>query len=93
MDGLDPAIIDEVTRRTPGYSGWQQEQWLTHCDDAAMFLGPVGYDELLGDPAALELLRQDMGGNVQDLSRDGPPTAYLFQCRHCGVELADWDVD
>lgn len=94
LAGLDPAVIEEVTRRTPGYAGWQQEQWLTHCNDAAVFLGAVGYEELLAHPEALELLRQDMGDDdVQGLSRDGSPTAYLFRCRHCGVELADWDVD
>ena len=32
--GLNPAIVEEITRRTPGYIGWQQETWLTHCGDA-----------------------------------------------------------
>jgi len=41
LSSLDAQIVDEVTRRTPGYSAWQQEQWMTHCDDAAAFLGPV----------------------------------------------------
>ena len=95
LSGLDPAIVDEVTRRTPGFSGWQQEQWLTHCNDAAAFLGPAGYDELLGHPDALDLLRREDGSEdwLEALSRDGSPTAYLFRCRHCGIELANWDVD
>ena len=95
LAGLDPGVIDEVTRRTPGYAGWQQEQWLTHCDDAAAFLGPVGYDELQVHPQALELLRREEGSSdwLPALSRDGSPTAYLFRCRHCGTELANWDVD
>ncbi|RYE21340.1 MAG: heavy metal-binding domain-containing protein [Sphingobacteriales bacterium] len=41
----DP-VIEEVARRTPGFSGWQQEQWFTHCGDAAVFLGAAGYEEL-----------------------------------------------
>jgi uncharacterized protein CbrC (UPF0167 family) len=92
---LDAKIVDEVTRRTPGYSGWQQEQWMTHCDDAAAFLGPVGYPELQRHPQALEFLQsEDHSADwLQDLSRDGSPTAYLFKCRHCGTELANWDVD
>jgi uncharacterized protein CbrC (UPF0167 family) len=94
LSDLDAGIIDEVARRTPGFAGWQQEQWKTHCDDAAAFLGPVGYSELLDHPEALEILRRDMGDDsVQSLSRDGSPTAYLFRCLHCAVELADWDVD
>ena len=94
LRGLESPIIDEVTRRTPGYSGWQQEQWLTHCGDAAAFLGPVGYAELQAHPQALEALRLDMGDeDVEALSRTGSPTGYLFRCRQCGVELANWDVD
>jgi uncharacterized protein len=94
LSDLDARIIDEVTKRTPGFAGWQQEQWKTHCGDAAAFLGPVGYSELLDHPEALAFLRRDMGDeSVSALSRDASPTAYLFRCRHCGVELADWDVD
>ena len=94
LSALPAEIIDEVTRRTPGFSGWQQEQWQVHCGDAAAFLGPVGYGELVAHPEALEPLRLEMGDEmVQALSRDGSPTAYLFRCRHCAVEIADWDVD
>ena len=32
---LEPPVIDEVTHRTPGFSGWQQERWLTHCAEPA----------------------------------------------------------
>lgn len=93
--GMDASVIDEVTRRTPGFSGWQQEQWMTHCDDAAAFLGPVGYEQLLHHPGALELLRREEGSSdwLQALTKDGSPTGYLFRCRHCGTELANWDVD
>lgn len=95
LSALAAEIIDEVTHRTPGYAGWQQEQWMTHCDDAAAFVGPVGYEELASHPQALELLRSEEGSDdwLQALSRDGSPTGYLFRCRHCGAELANWDVD
>lgn len=28
-------IVEEVSRRTPGFSGWQEEKWWTHCGDFA----------------------------------------------------------
>jgi uncharacterized protein CbrC (UPF0167 family) len=95
LSDLDPETIDEVTRRTPGFSGWQQEHWMTHCSDAAAFLGPVGYRELLSHPNVMESLRSEIGSAdwLEALSRDGSPTAYLFRCRHCALELAYWDVD
>ena len=39
-------IVAEVAYRTPGFTGWQQERWFTHCRDAAEFLGPMGKVEL-----------------------------------------------
>ncbi len=39
-------VIDEVSGRTPGFSGWQQERWLVHCGDACAFLGPAGRTEI-----------------------------------------------
>jgi uncharacterized protein CbrC (UPF0167 family) len=36
-------IIEEVAFRTPGFFSWQGEFWFTHCNDAAGFLGVVGY--------------------------------------------------
>jgi uncharacterized protein CbrC (UPF0167 family) len=38
--------VNDVAFRTPGFSGWQQERWFTHCGDAGEFLGPAGIKEL-----------------------------------------------
>ena len=46
-DGVDdPARLDELIHRTPGYHGWQQEYWRAHCGDYCAFLGYVGAREL-----------------------------------------------
>ena len=42
----DPAKLDELVHRTPGYCGWQQEYWLAHCDDYCAFLGYPTWDDL-----------------------------------------------
>lgn len=42
---VPPKISDEVAFLTPGFSGWQQERWFTHCGDAAEFLGPMGKEQ------------------------------------------------
>lgn len=34
-DEVPIEVVDEISHRTPGFSGWQQEHWLYHCDDAA----------------------------------------------------------
>jgi uncharacterized protein CbrC (UPF0167 family) len=92
------AVTEEVLRRTPGFSGWQQEVWLDHCGDAAEFHGRVGATELVAFPDALELLRSELSSQpwsaanvdayLQALSKDGQPTGYLFRCRHCRTHLA-----
>ena len=38
----DPARLEELIYRTPGYHGWQQEYWRAHCGDYCAFLVYVG---------------------------------------------------
>ncbi|MBZ5654010.1 MAG: CbrC family protein [Acidobacteriia bacterium] len=86
-------IVQEIAFRTPGFSGWQQERWFTHCADAAEFLGPMGRKELENaGPEAVAVVKQESGMQdeewvqyFQALDRNDGPTAYLFRCRHCGV--------
>ncbi len=92
-EDVSKEVIEEVAYRTPGFSGWQQEQWWTHCGDAAMFLGRAGRKELeaLG-PEAIAAI-QDSTGLVDGPGwnrffavpdKDGSPTAYIFRCTKCG---------
>jgi uncharacterized protein len=88
------AIAEDIAFRTPGFSGWQQERWWTHCGDGAAFLGRAGAADVLRHGiATVEFLRADIGWRlgaqfddyIRSLDADGQPTAYLFRCRHCGV--------
>lgn len=38
-DKVPQSVVEEVAFRTPGFTGIQQEQWYTHCGDAAEFVG------------------------------------------------------
>lgn len=86
-------VIEEISRRTPGFSGWQQERWWSHCGDGAEFLGPAGVAELRETwPAAIPALREETGCDdaewgqyFEALDREHGPTAYVFRCRHCGA--------
>ncbi len=94
------AVVEEVSRRTPGFSGWQQERWWTHCRDAGEFLGFAGADDLAGRwSGALAEIRDDILVDddtwediLSALDPDGDATAYVFRCRHCGQlgGYADW---
>lgn len=96
------SVLEEVTTRTPGYKGWQQEYWLFHCGDAAAYLGRVGYDELQAHPEAVKMLlheNDEFGWSpeqseryVRRLDADGDATGYLFRCLHCGTHLAYSDM-
>ncbi|MER6738441.1 CbrC family protein, partial [Streptomyces puniciscabiei] len=46
--------------RTPGFHAWQDPHWLTHCNDAAAFVGEVGYTEPTAHPEAFDQLRLDL---------------------------------
>jgi uncharacterized protein len=96
-------VLIEVSRRTPGFSGWQQEHWLYHHSNAAAFLGPVGASELANYPDALQMLSHEhdqyrwtpeqVADYLKALHRDHSPTAYLFRCLVCGLHLAYSDFD
>lgn len=101
--GLSPEVVTELETRTPGFSGWQQERWLFHCNDGAAFLGAVGWESLEEHPDALAAVRSQVAGwglepvdvdaLVGSLDVDGSATAYLFRCRHCATHLAYADLD
>ena len=92
-DDVPDEVVEEVAFRTPGFSGWQQEQWWTHCGDAAQFIGRVGQKELTAfGPQAIVAIQDSTGlsdGPEWDrffsaLDKDGSPMAYLFRCTKCG---------
>jgi uncharacterized protein len=90
--GVPETVIEEVTRRTPGYTSWQQEVWLCCCGDACEFHGDAARAELRalqGDALARTLATWEWSeGNwgqfVQHYKPGGNPAVYKFRCRHCG---------
>jgi uncharacterized protein CbrC (UPF0167 family) len=90
-DDVPTPVAEEVAYRTPGFTGWQQEKWVTCCKDAACFMGRAGYKDLLALGAnAIEAIRveSDLEGDeweayFKGLDKDDQPTAYLFRCLHC----------
>ncbi len=79
----------------------------TCCGDAAAFLGALGYKEFvqLGE-LAIAAIHQSAADFVDSwdeylralralrvLRKNGSPTAYLFQCLHCGKYIGYSDSD
>ena len=91
----------ELTTKTPGYSGWQQERWLSHCGDFCALKDYVGWkeikdlkDELEDD---LEEIKSDYGLSQTELEsslvKHGSMQGYLFQCLRCGKHRLAVDTD
>ena len=86
-------VIEQVCFQTPSFNGWQQEQWFTHCNDAAYFIGCAGKQELEKlDTAAYEAIKVESGYDEDEWTQyfnqmdvNTGPTAYLFRCCHCGA--------
>ncbi len=100
-DEVSEDVVDEITKRTPGFTGWQQEQWWTHCD-AAEFHGWAGHEQAisLGEDF-LDAIRANTGIEsdetwnefLEALSTEHGPTAYAFRCRNCGKLGGYTDTD
>jgi uncharacterized protein CbrC (UPF0167 family) len=100
-EGLSETIIDEVTRRTPGYISWQGDWWIACCNDACELHGDAPAQEIqaLDDTGRIALSR-DSGFSVNDLTEilehyepGGSPAFYKFVCRHCGITRYRGDCD
>jgi len=93
-ENVSQSIVEEIAYRTPGILCWQEAQWFFCCNDAAVYLGPMGTAELKKHgPAAYQAIRQSIEPSMMDesaveewmsgLSAENSPTAYLFQCAKC----------
>jgi uncharacterized protein CbrC (UPF0167 family) len=90
---VSKSVFEEVCFRTPGFNGFQQERWFTHCHDAAVFLGCAGKAELERlDRAAYDAIKLESGYDEEQwnyyfdqMDATYGPTAYLFRCRHCAA--------
>ena len=89
--GVPEQIVDEVTKRTPGYVSWQQEVWLACCGDACKFHGDapkVEMRELDGETLEQFLFEIEWSASewkdfVPHYEAGGNPAIYKFVCRHC----------
>lgn len=93
---------EELLYRTPGYCGWQQEYWRSHCGDYCAFIGYVGYRELKQMGLIEEVLDDSMWDRewgdskeelLEELTNGGSVQGYLFRCLHCGKHLLYVDCD
>src|SRR5690606_27521993 len=97
----NPEFLIELTTRTPGYSGWQQERWLSHCGDFCAQTDYVGWEEIkhLKDEFMddLDEIKSDHRLTQQELEKylinNGSMQGYLFQCLHCGQHRLTVDMD
>ena len=100
----DAALV--ALRRTPQIVTWQQELWLTHCNDFMVYQGTWSPGNFYknapnGDGRALFLEMTDNAKNLWDDSipegktilKDWHATYYVFKCKHCCKLKGNWDCD
>ena len=89
--GVSEEIIVEVVCRTPGFTSWQQDRWLTCCDDACEFHGDasrsevkaMSLDEVHRTFEATRLPADFVEGFKASYQPAGDPAVYRWVCRHC----------
>jgi uncharacterized protein len=93
--------IDELIHRTPGYVGWQQEYWLSHCGDFCAIVQYVGWEEIkhLENELAEDIRKIciEYGLTKQEfqngLINEGNLQGYLFECIHCSKHRLHVDTN
>ncbi len=105
-----PAIPQDLLKemlRTPRIVTWNQELWLTHCNDFMIYKGTWEQKDFYsnsqngnGRKLFLEMTNEDLL-HLWDESLDEEQeklvewhaTYYVFQCRHCNILRGNWDCD
>jgi uncharacterized protein CbrC (UPF0167 family) len=98
-NGIANSIATEVAERTPGYASWQQEEWLSHCNDACEFHGDASLSEVTHATVETKSALYSSYGLSEKLwveitaryTPGGDPAIYKFVCRHCNQTLFGWD--
>jgi hypothetical protein len=77
----------EITSKTPSYTSWQQEVWLTHCNEPCKF---IGYADTKTIEPIIDQVNDDIENNGYEtefikkhLSKHASLVGYLFQCVNC----------
>jgi uncharacterized protein CbrC (UPF0167 family) len=94
-------FLDELVHRTPGYCGWQQEVWLSHCSDFCQIVGVVGWNEIAHFENELrdeiDRITKEFNMTKDDLKKaliaGGSLQGYLFKCIKCGKMRLHVDCD
>ena len=99
-DPVSRAVRDEVEKRTPGYESWQDDEWLTHCNDACEFHGDATAEEIrtISEEVLQEWIdrynmsRESWFEMTDGYEPPGNPAFYRFQCRHCAKTVIGFDM-
>ena len=98
--GIPAEVIEEINLRTPGYSCWQQEEWLAHCADACEFHGDATVSDVANASEQTkqawmaEYSQNEEGWRwvTEGYCPKGDSALYKFKCRHCNAVLFGWDL-
>jgi uncharacterized protein CbrC (UPF0167 family) len=104
-DFPETALVE--LRRTPQIVTWQQELWLTHCNDFMAYLRtwePKDFYAHAPDSDGRSLFLQMTEGDYNHLWDSSLPKGadrlnswhasyYAFRCLHCGKLRGTWDCD
>ena len=96
-ENIEKELLLQASERTPSYTSWQQEVWLTHCNEPCAF---IGYADTKTIEPLMEELNDDIENNGYDpdfikssLTKDGSLVGYLFQCVKCSQHRLHVDCD
>jgi uncharacterized protein CbrC (UPF0167 family) len=109
MNNPPPVEVEKLTelKRTPQIITWQQELWLTHCNDFMIYKGtwqPADFHHHSPNGNGRELFLEMTDSELQHLwdeslenggkvLKSWYATYYVFECSHCGKLRGNWDCD
>lgn len=94
---ISEPVRDEVCRRTPGFSSWQEVSWLVCCNNAMQYLGLADHWAIEHEPGLRQALEEFgvPGEHIAELRADADASllCHWFRCLHCSTSRGLVDCD
>jgi hypothetical protein len=95
---IPSSILTDLVR-TPGYTTWQEDEWLFHCRTAMRYLGLWANSDFLEaagrtspqEPAYATVSIHNEAYDLAEVGSESHVRAHMFDCTSCGALRGHWD--
>lgn len=94
MNWISDKVYQTITLRTPGFHSWQEQSWLSHCQDGCEYHGVASttdFEKITPEELDYTLMLNEI--NKGDWQYFHPDNFHKFICKKCKISIFSFDPD